>query len=78
MFDQGAGQVIGQHVMINGDDDDNNDDNNNNNNNNNNNTSSSSSSSNNLATRPITKLVLGALITPNGTWQYTTKSYQKG
>ena len=70
MFDQGAGQVIGQHVMINGDDDDNNDDNNNNNN--------TSSSSNNLATRPITKLVLGALITPNGTWQYTTKSYQKG
>ena len=69
MFDQGAGQVIGQHVMINGDDDDNNDDNNNN---------ISSSSSNNLATRPITKLVLGALITPNGTWQYTTKSYQKG
>ena len=68
MFDQGAGQVIGQHVMINGDDDDNNDDNNNNN----------TSSSSNLATRPITKLVLGALITPNGTWQYTTKSYQKG
>jgi len=74
MFDQGAGQVIGQHVMI--DDDDDNNDNDNDNDNNNNNTSSSSS--NNLATRPITKLVLGALITPNGTWQYITKSYQKG